>query len=689
MEATLMQMDNGTGRATRSLPELPALSGFTDPIVSGWVNYATWLSDDILLMVGWFHAKEKRVQKVSLRVDDHTVPLDARCVSYPRPDLKDAGHNVGKVLTARFLGSANAREPLGNLVVETETTTFALGPLDLSHALTDLQILVRSGLAWLDPESRAEVLEFLVSTSKEHSGTTSGLRLSKNLFLLREALRERLPRSVIAQDQPQGLAVDSILSVDETSFYVRGWMRDEEAEVTQLTAVSPEGARVELLGRAFRYPRPDVEQFYDVTSSDLVLAKSGFISYFELEAPSRLRTEWTFEMRNTAGQTVEATAPRVVRDPHTVRNEILQDIIHESPSAEALIPNHVYPSIKRQQSLFREMVEVDDILEYGKPGKTPVVSVIVPLYQRIDFLEQQLAQFVHDPEIFEAELIYILDSPELADNLRSVAAQLFALYRLPFRVVMLKRNAGFSTVNNVGARLARGRLLLLLNSDVLPDKPGWLGKMIEFYDSMPGIGALAPKLLFEDDTLQHAGLYFYRQDDGLWGNEHFFKGLHRQLPVANTPRHVPAVTGACMMIDGELYKRFGGLRGIYVQGDYEDSDLCLRLIEAGYESWYLPDVELYHLEGQSYALASRQLNRRYNAWLHTHLWKERIEAVMAEYMPPGSHERTAPSSKRQRTRQPSAAGSPEREQDTAVKEQATRPNNKRGKRGASVRKRDG
>ena len=160
---------------------------------------------------------------------------------------------------------------------------------------------------------------------------------------------------------------------------------------------------------------------------------------------------------------------------------------------------------------------MEDIVQYGTPSESPEVSIIVPLYQRIDFLEQQLAQFVHDPEILQAELIYVLDSPELADNLRDTAAQLHALYRVPFRVVMLEANAGFSGVNNVGARLARGRLLLLLNSDVLPDKPGWLGKMIRFYDSTPGIGALAPKLLYEDDSLQHAGLYFYRQRDGLLG----------------------------------------------------------------------------------------------------------------------------------------------------------------------------
>jgi GT2 family glycosyltransferase len=229
----------------------------------------------------------------------------------------------------------------------------------------------------------------------------------------------------------------------------------------------------------------------------------------------------------------------------------------------------------------------------------------------------------------------VLDSPDLADGLRNAAAWLFQLYQVPFRVAVLKRNAGFSGANNVGASLARGRILLLLNSDILPDKPGWLRTMISFYDGTPNIGALAPKLLYEDDSLQHAGLYFYRiPTTRLWNNEHYFKGLHRHLPAANVARPVPAVTAACMMIARDLYQQLGGLRGIYVQGDFEDSDLCLRLAEAGYENWYLPDAELYHLEGQSYPAPMRQLTGRYNAWLHTHLWNENIEKVMAQYASP-------------------------------------------------------
>ena len=59
------------------------------------------------------------------------------------------------------------------------------------------------------------------------------------------------------------------------------------------------------------------------------------------------------------------------------------------------------------------------------------------------------------------------------------------------------------------------------------------------------------------------------------------------------------------MVERELYDQVGGLRRSYVQGGYEDSDLCLRLIEAGRRNWYLADVELYHLEAQSFPIDVR------------------------------------------------------------------------------------
>ena len=117
----------------------------------------------------------------------------------------------------------------------------------------------------------------------------------------------------------------------------------------------------------------------------------------------------------------------------------------------------------------------------------------------------------------------------------------------------------------------------------------------------------------------------------VWVDAHYFKGMHRSLPAANVARRVPILSGACLMIDRRLYEDFGGLSGVFVQGDYEDSDLCLKLSQKGYENWYAPVAELYHLEGQSYESGLRMNAWRYNAWLHTHMWGDRIQKLMSEF----------------------------------------------------------
>jgi GT2 family glycosyltransferase len=122
-------------------------------------------------------------------------------------------------------------------------------------------------------------------------------------------------------------------------------------------------------------------------------------------------------------------------------------------------------------------------------------------------------------------------------------------------------------------------------------------------------------------------MYFERElDTGLWGNKHYFKGLHRDFAGANISRPVPAVTGACMMIARDLYEGLGGLSEEYVRGGYEDSDLCLRLAAEGRRNWYLAAVELYHLEAQSFPSPVRRSATLYNAWLQTQRWGAEIAA---------------------------------------------------------------
>ncbi|HKO38106.1 MAG TPA: glycosyltransferase [Solirubrobacterales bacterium] len=497
-------------------------------------------------------------------------------------------------------------------------------PEALRATCVDLRSFLRERLAPLGREDREAATELLEEVAASEPASRDAVGLSASRALAREGLREPHPLSVVDRDEPQGLHFDSVLALSETGFYLRGWARDGQAEPVRLTAISPEGSRVELLPRIYRDPRPDVDSFYEQptrTGAD----GTGFLGYCETRAPSLLSTGWLLEMENALGVKREVPGPQVSRDLLAARSAILSDL-HKERRWDTGLMDHVVPAIGLIQERLEAAAQIEQVRQYGEPPEAPAVSIVVPLYGRIDFLEHQLAQFVHDPEMREADLIYVLDSPELAPALESAAGQLFELYGLPFRVATLSQNGGYSVANNRGASLAQGRLLLLLNSDVLPDEPGWLGTMTRFYDDHE-VGALGPKLLFEDDTLQHAGIRFQRPPDGgAWENEHYFKGLHRDLPAANEIRQVPAVSGACLMIDRELYDELGGLRGMFVQGDYEDTDLCLRRRE----TWYLPEVELYHLEGQSYALETRHAMSRYNVWLHTRLWDAEIEAAMAE-----------------------------------------------------------
>jgi len=498
----------------------------------------------------------------------------------------------------------------------------------LDNALRDLRGLLRECVAPLDPADRHRILHWLATATLEHRPGPCA-KLGQSLEMANRGLRHRLPPVVISADTHRGLYIDSLFGLDDRGFYFRGWASVASGLFKSLTAVSPEGFRVNLAEKAFWHERADVNQLYSLSPECAKKFKAGFLCYVELPSPSLTPQGWVVEAIDSEGEGVEADGPRVCTDVNKARSTLISDIAHEKLPEQSFRVNHVLPAITRAQEQHHRAAEIDWVRSYGSPAGNPAVSILIPLYRRIDFLEHQMAQFAADPQLRSAEIIYLLDSPELGESLRESAASLYELYRIPFRLAALRSHSGFAAVNNLGAGLAQGRLLLLLNSDVLPKEPGWLGRMIAFFDSRPAIGALGVKLLFEDDTLQHAGLYFRRSPiSGLWENQHYFKGFDSRLAAANETRMVPALCGACLMMERDRYLRMAGLRGLYVQGDYEDSDLCLRLRDERREIWYLPEVELYHLEGQSYASQDRARNTTWNRWLHTYLWDSKIEALM-------------------------------------------------------------
>jgi GT2 family glycosyltransferase len=586
---------------------------------------ATWLSKSILLVVGSSDVKPGET-RATLVAGEESFDVDVRCIALGRN-----GSAERKILTAAVGDDAAAARTAGKLSMRGSHEVER--PIELR--LTDLGRILEDRLSELGEGVSGRALEFISAALAAHGlDDEHDLQLSSRLLLVRNALRQQLPPVVIERDQALCGNVDLLVAIDDSAFFVKGWMRDGEARIIRLTAITPEGERVELLEGISRLELPEFKIFSEGPYTQPV-ESTWFFARFETRRPSRLRRAWVFEMRNEAGRSVEMhVLPEVAGTP-AARSKILGSVLESGLPNEELMSKHIFPAIDRLQERARESVEVAGVTEYGRVVDAPEVSIIVPLFQRIDLVEHQLLQFDRDPEVQAADLIYVLDSPELESALADQARHLADLYNVPFRVVTMAHNAGFGAATNAGASVARGRLLLLLNSDVLPAEPGWLGRMQAFHDATPNIGALGPKLLYEDDSLQHAGLYFERSRKGptagSWANMHYFKGLHKDLPAANVARPVPAVTAACLMIEKDLYERAGGLPDVYVQGDYEDSELCLRLLEAGRENWYLPAAELYHLEGSSYSPAERGITGSYNRWLQTRRWGQAIGDVMTRY----------------------------------------------------------
>jgi GT2 family glycosyltransferase len=137
-------------------------------------------------------------------------------------------------------------------------------------------------------------------------------------------------------------------------------------------------------------------------------------------------------------------------------------------------------------------------------------------------------------------------------------------------------------------------MLLLLNNDVEVIHDDWLEIMVS-YTQQKRIGAVGVKLLYPDDTIQHAGVIV-----GLGGIAgHTFVGMHQDEPgyfnYIQSTNNYSAVTAACLMVRADVYDAVGGMDEIF-EVEYNDVDFCLRIQEAGYNNVYLPHVSLYHFE---------------------------------------------------------------------------------------------
>ncbi|WP_376094451.1 glycosyltransferase [Roseomonas sp. CCTCC AB2023176] len=345
--------------------------------------------------------------------------------------------------------------------------------------------------------------------------------------------------------------------------------------------------------------------------------------------------QWHLDLRLASGEAIELTAPPGALPARRARDLVLR-AVHPAALRPGILDDCLTPAVARLQAVALASLAPPNVLQVGTPNGARV-AVVVPLYRNLRFLRFQVAAFARDPDFrANARLVFVLDSPEQQAEVEHLLHGLHAVHGLPVTLVVMAENAGYAPACNAGATaVGEGSYVLLLNSDVVPEAPGWLAALRRPMERDPGILATGPKLLFDDGSVQHAGLFFLRHGpEGDWLNGHYAKGLSRRHPAANRAGPVPGLTGAALLLRRSAFDAVGGLCTDYVVGDYEDSDLCLRLRALGGDIRYVPSAELYHFERQSiagHAGYARTLACAYNRRLHHRRWDGAIEALMARF----------------------------------------------------------
>ena len=222
-------------------------------------------------------------------------------------------------------------------------------------------------------------------------------------------------------------------------------------------------------------------------------------------------------------------------------------------------------------------------------AEAPDVSIIIPVYGQMPFVLGCLDALAAHRSRYSVEIMIV-------DDASPAAAHVEILAQIPWiRLERLERNSGFIDSCNVGAGRARGRTLVLLNSDtrVVDD---WLDELIGSFSLFPKAGLVGSKLFNSDGTLQEAGGLFWR-DGSAWN---YGRGDDPNHPKYCFARRVDYVSGASIAVPADVWRQMGGFNVTFRPAYCEDADLAFRLRRAGYETWYQPLSRVIHYEGKTH-----------------------------------------------------------------------------------------
>ena len=195
------------------------------------------------------------------------------------------------------------------------------------------------------------------------------------------------------------------------------------------------------------------------------------------------------------------------------------------------------------------------------------------------------------------------------------------------KLIESKENTGFSRGCNLGAKNAAGNFLLFLNSDTEIKDQGFV-KMLQYFDDKKTLGILGAKLKNEDGTNQLSSGKFYSLFNlflMLFGFNKFLRGS------PNVIKKVDWVSGASLMIRKTTFQKLGGFdKDIFMY--LEDMELCYRAKLKGLDTYFFPEIMLFHKEGRSSGRSFAVVNIYKGVLIFYRKHKNRLEYILARFM---------------------------------------------------------
>ena len=232
-------------------------------------------------------------------------------------------------------------------------------------------------------------------------------------------------------------------------------------------------------------------------------------------------------------------------------------------------------------------------VQYPVQGN-PMVTIIIPNKDEKESLEACLRS-IREKTAYENYEILIIEN-------NSVSEEIFAYYKEiekdpKIRVLRWEKEFNYAAINNFGVKHAKGDYLLFLNNDVTVITPDWIEEMLGMCQREE-VGAVGVKLLYPDNTIQHAGCVI-----GIGGIAgHMFVDMPANrtgyLHKASIIQDMSAVTAACMMMKRTAFEEAGGFTEKLAVA-FNDVDLCLKVRKSGRLIVYDPYVQLYHMESKT------------------------------------------------------------------------------------------